>query len=100
MGKYDSQWRRYRRLRLLHRLGYCGFLPFLIVLAILHQLGVPISPLVLAAYILFFLVVEFRFIFFRCPRCRRFFASAWRYSPKLYTPECLNCGLKKFSHCD
>jgi len=98
VGRYDEQWKTYRRLRLAHRIASWGFLPFLFLLEILHQMEVPISVLVVAAYLLVSAVASFRFYFFRCPRCKRFFAMTWRYAPMPFQRECLHCGLKKFSN--
>jgi hypothetical protein len=98
MGQYDAQWKRYRRLRLAHRIGFWGFFPFLFVLAILAQMGVPFPALFIAAYLLLSGVATFRFYFYRCPRCQRFYATTWRYQPMLFARECVHCGLKKFSN--
>jgi hypothetical protein len=98
MGRYDAQWKRYRRLRLVHRIGIWAFFPILVVLEFLHlSYGISVPFLIIQLYILFFAVASFRFYFFRCPRCRRFFATVWRYTPRLFERECLHCGLKKFS---
>ena len=98
MGKYDQLWQKYRRLRLLYRTGYWGFLPLLVVLEMLHmtyRISVPVQ--VVQLLIVLIALVAFRLYFFRCPRCQRFYAIAQRYSPKLFTRECLHCGLKKFT---
>jgi hypothetical protein len=98
MGQYDAAWKRYRRLRLIYRMGVWGFLPYLFILDFFHIInGVSVPVLIVQVYILFFAVVSFRLYFFRCPRCRRFFATVWGYSPKLHASECLQCGLRKFS---
>jgi hypothetical protein len=97
MSRYDAQWKRYRRLRLANRIGDWGLFPFVFVLAILAQMDLPFPALFLGAYLLFAGVATFRFYFFRCPKCQRFFATTWSYRPMLFARECVHCGLKKFS---
>jgi hypothetical protein len=97
MGIYDAAWKRYRRLRLTFWIGAVGFLPFLFVLMLLYALKVYVPLIVVGVYLGFFAVVRFRKTFFRCPQCRQFFAVLWGHQPRPLAPECVHCGLPKFS---
>ena len=100
MGKYDVEWRKYRRLRLTSRVGYLAFVPFLFVLIFIHEMKVYTPFFAVEICVVFFVAVKLCLNFFRCPRCHRFFAAAWRYAPRTWASECLHCGLERFSSGD
>jgi DNA-directed RNA polymerase subunit RPC12/RpoP len=98
---YQKQWKSYRfTIRLGLIIISVGLL--LHFLLVIKPAFIPENVLVslVVMFWMVFIGINFRMIFWSCPRCRRFYFQWWRKINLLKDYECRHCGLKKYEGAD
>jgi hypothetical protein len=103
MNEYAKDWEEYRRLRRNIFLIWLLYIPavgaFGLIVDYLFKTFAPAFILALA-WGLWFIIANFSFAQFSCPRCGQYFAGGpgkWRVPLWIFTRKCRYCGLKKFA---
>ena len=105
MVDYTEHWRQYRKfLRLYYLVSWGGFVAlatlFFLNLYNVNKLGfiVPMA-IALAIWVIAVLVTATRILFFRCPRCGKYFSVVrWWWNKGQYARKCVHCGLPKYAN--
>lgn len=94
---YQKAWKRYGFLiRLLFAMFPLTLLPFVLLSSLNSEIAKGVLAFVGIFFSLILAAVNFRIMFWRCPRCRNFYFPWWQRTQMLFAKECKYCGLKKY----
>jgi hypothetical protein len=102
VGPYSTRWSDYKRRRNLFWLVFLTYIPGVVIL------GIPLSKLlhadsivfvIVALWMLAFVVVGNYWGFWKCPRCGKPFFRKWWYHNS-FARKCVHCKLPKWSLTD
>src|ERR1700687_1930262 len=102
MGNNQKEWEKYKRLRRNFLLVWLFYIPVFLAAVLTSvmifgkgsDLVMLTTAVVAFAWIGLFLLLARRLRQWNCPRCRRPFHSWWK---GIFTSNCANCGLAKYS---
>lgn len=100
-SNYEAKWQEYRHLRRVNVIVFGGFLVLaLIVAAVSNYYFQTFTPVLVLTvlWIPAYVVLGYRFTYWRCPRCNRAFSGSFGYHKGMFCQACIHCGLRKYSN--
>lgn len=98
-GDYSAQWAEYRRRRNIFLLVFVTYVPGMLLLSpvVSRVVGEKNGSFaVFVCWAVAFGVTGSRMIYWKCPRCRKWFHAKWWLSSP-FARRCVNCKLRKWA---